>query len=150
MSELNISYGVSKMQRIRNVFMYSSFAIFGLYFCIKEGLANSYSIMFFLSLLCFICGVILILMSTVWLPAPLLSIDNDKIEANPQDKKSIIVDWVTISRVNIGPGYVVFLTEGGQKQRKIDLTNLKYEDVSKVKGKIIELCEYKNIPYSND
>ncbi|MFV0420434.1 MAG: hypothetical protein ACK5KT_17130 [Dysgonomonas sp.] len=150
MSELNISYGVSKTQRITNIFMYSYFAIFGLYFCIKEGLANTYSIMFFLSLLCFICGVILILMSTVWLPASLLIIDNDKIEANPQDKKGVIVDWVTISRVNIGPGYVVFLTEGGQKQRKIDLTNLKYEDVSKVKAKIIELCEYKNIPYSND
>lgn len=150
MSELNISYGVSKTQRITNIIIYSYFAAFGLYFCVKEGLANSYTVIFFLSLLCFLLGAILILRSTVWLPAPLLSIDNDKIEANPHDKKSIVVDWVAVNRVNIGPGYIVFLTDGGQKQRKIDLTNLKYEDVSKVKGKIIELCEYKNIPYSND
>lgn len=150
MDELNISYGMSKTQRVTNIVIYAYFAVFGLYFCVKEGIAKNFDVVFFLALLCFLLGAILILRNTIWLPAPLLSIGKDKVTANSQGKKSIMVDWVAVSKVNIGPGYIVFLTNGEQKQRKIELSILKYEDVSKVKSKIIELCEYKNIPYSND
>lgn len=150
MDELNISYNISKSHRITNVIIFSYFTGLGLYMCIKNMLVANYDIVFFLGLLCFILGVILILRNTVWLSPPILNISNEKVISTPPNSKSVTVEWVNVSRVNIGPGYLVFFLNGGQKQSKIELLSLKYEDLLTVKSKIIELCEYKNIPYSND
>lgn len=150
MNELNISYNISKGHRITNIVIFSYFTGLGLYMCIKNILIASYGIVFFLGLLCILLGIILILRNTVWLSVPILNISNDKVVSNPPNSKSITIDWVAVSRVNIGPGYLVFFLNGGQKQSKIELLSLKYEDLLTVKSKIVELCEYKNIPYSND
>jgi len=130
--------------------MYSYFAAFGLYLCIIEGVASRYGVFFFCALICFILAAILILKNTLWLPAPILKINNETIASHSPQRKSMSIEWVNVSSVNVGPGYIVFLIDGGQKQRKLELSELKYEDVIKVKGMIIELCGHKNIPYKND
>lgn len=150
MEELSINYEVSKRGRIANVAIFSFFAAYGLYNCVKEGLVDNFSLLFYVALLCFLGGVILILRNTLWLPAPILSISNSNIVSNIPGKKRFTVDWVNVSKVNIGPGYITFLLNGEQKQQKLDLLPLKYEDLLAVKAKIMELCEFKNIAYHND
>lgn len=79
-----------------------------------------------------------------------MNISNEKIEANLSGQKKILIDWATVSNINIGQSYIVFFTNGGQKQRKLELAELKYNDLLAVKSKVIELCEHKNISYRND
>lgn len=150
MEELNLNYGLSKGQRATNVIVYSLFAAYTLYLCVKEGITSHFGVWFFISLALFLLAVVFILKNTVWLPPAVLSIDKEKISSNFSGHKSLKIDWVNVSKVNIGPGYIIFLLNGGQKQGKIDLLPLRYEDLLTVKSKVIELCEYKNIPYQND
>lgn len=150
MEELSINYEKSKSSRIGYIIIFSYFAAYGLYNCVKEGLADNFNVLFYLALLCFLGGVILILKNTVWLPTPILIISNSNIASNTPGKKRFTLDWVNVSKVNIGPGYITFQLNGGQKQQKLDLLPLKYEDLLAVKAKVMELCEFKNIPYHND
>lgn len=150
MEELNLNYGLSKGQRVTNVIVYSLFAAYTLYLCVKEGIINHFGVWFFISLALFLLAVVFILKNTVWLPPAVLSMDKEKISSNFPGHKSLKIDWINVSKVNIGPGYIIFLLNGGQKQAKIDLLSLRYEDLLTVKSKVIELCEYKNIPYQND
>lgn len=150
MEELTINYEISKKGRVANIIIFSYFAAYGLYNCVKEGLADNFNVLFYLGLLCFVAGAILILKNTVWQPASILSMSNNSITSNIPGKKSFAIDWVNVSRVNIGPGYITFQLNGGQKQQKLDLLPLKYEDLLAVKAKVMELCEFKNIPYHND
>ncbi len=114
----------------------------GIVFCVTE---NAYNFRFFLGLFYAICGAIILLRNTVWQPTPILQITNSTIET-----KKIKIDWTTVSKINIGLAYILFLTNGEQKQQKLDLSELLYKDIKDVKIKIIELCEHKNIPYHND
>lgn len=150
MEELIVNYEISKKGRITNVIIFSYFAAYGLYNCVKEGLVDNFNILFYLGLLCFVAGVILILKNTLWLPPPILIMNTNKIESHSPGKKSFTIDWVNVSRVNIGPGYISFLLNGEKKQQKLELLSLKYEDLLAVKAKVMELCEFKNIPYHND
>lgn len=151
MDELVINYnGVSKNKRIANSIVGIYLALFTLYFSIIEGIANRYGILFFCALIGFILAAILILSNTLWVSGATLSIDSNIINSNLPGQTKTSIDWINVSSVNIGVSYIVFSLNGGQKQRKIDLSGLKYDDVKTVKSKIVEACEYKNIPYHND
>ncbi|MDR1707381.1 hypothetical protein [Dysgonomonas sp.] len=143
MEDLIISYSrISKGLRITYIFFAICMLAGGIALCVME---NSYSFRFFMGLFYAIIGVFTILKNTVWQPVPTLQITNNTIEA-----KKIKIDWTTVSKINIGLAYIVFLTNGEQKQQKLDLSELLYKDIKDVKSKIIELCEQKNIPYHND
>ncbi|MBB4037822.1 hypothetical protein GGR21_003743 [Dysgonomonas hofstadii] len=151
MEELRISYATTKNQRMTNVVIFSYFTLFGLYFVITQALISNYkSLIFIGSAILSLLAIILLLKNTLWLPAPLVNISNEKIEANLSGQKKILIDWATVSNINIGQSYIVFFTNGGQKQRKLELAELKYNDLLAVKSKVIELCEHKNISYRND
>jgi hypothetical protein len=108
-------------------------------------LETAYTFRFFLYLLYAVCGAIMLIRNTLWLPSPVLTITNNLIET-----KKMKMDWTSVSRVNIGLGYIVFLLNGEQKQQRLNLSDILYKDVRMVKAKVIELCEQKNIPYHND
>lgn len=151
MEKLKINYAsTSETRRIVNIIAGGFLAIFTLYFCISQAIASTYGILFFCALIGFILSAITVLSSTVWQPKDLLKIDSISIEANLPKQSKASIDWTSVSRVNIGVSYLVFLTNGEKKQNKLDLSGIVYEDVLKVKSKVIELCEYKNIPYQND
>lgn len=150
MNELLIDYGKPKGKRITTIAVGSYFALFCLYFCITEGVAERFSVLFLCALVGFILASVLVLANTLWLPDPVLRIDNEIVKSNPPKQKGITVSWTSVSRVNIGVSYVVFSVNGGVKQQKIDLSSIYYSDIKAVKATIIELCEYKNIPYLND
>lgn len=151
MDELNINYSnISQIRKIVNVITGAFLTIFTLYFCVTEGVANRFGVLFFCAMAGFILSVILLLSNTLWLPGPILKIDSNTIAANLPKQGKLIFDWTSVSRVNIGVSYLVFLVNGEKKQRKLDLSILIYDDVKTVKAKIVEMCEYKNIPYQND
>lgn len=150
MNELNLNYGTTKSQKITNIILAAYFTGFGLFIGIKEALVSNYSAVFICAAICILLGALMLLRNTVWLPTPILRIDNETIDINSPGQKSIKIEWVNVSKVNIGPGYIIFFTNGGQKQRKLELSEIKYDDIQKVKSKVIELAEYKNIPYHND
>ncbi|MDU1889860.1 MAG: hypothetical protein E6767_04155 [Dysgonomonas sp.] len=150
MNELNLNYGTTKTQKTTNIVLSVYFIAFGLFIGISQVIIKSYGIVFIGALICVVFAALILLRNTVWLPVPILKIDNEGIASQLFGKKSEKVEWVNVSKVNIGPGYIIFFVNGGQKQKNLDLSELKYNDITKVKSKIIELCEYKNIPYHND
>jgi hypothetical protein len=143
MEDLIINYGkTSKGMRGISIFFAVCMLAGGIALCVTE---SFYSFVFYMHLLYAICGAVMILKNTVWQPAPTLQITNSAIKS-----PKISVDWTSVSKVNIGLGYIVFLLNGEQKQQKLNLSDLLYKDVKEVKSKVIELCEQKNIPYHND
>lgn len=151
MNELTINYKeTSKTKKILNIIIAVYLGGFSLYFCFTEAVANRYGILFFCALAGFVLALILLFINTLWQPATLLRIDSNTIISHLPKQSKATFDWTNVSRVNIGVSYIIFLVNGEQKQRKMDLSVLMYEDVMNVKSKIIEICEYKNIPYHND
>ncbi|MFV0538345.1 MAG: hypothetical protein ACK5M3_13400 [Dysgonomonas sp.] len=143
MNDLIINYNsIPKSLKIVYIFFGCCVLAGGIAICVME---NAYNFRFYLGLFYAIIGVITILKNTVWQPTPILQITNSTIEA-----KKIKIDWTTVSKINIGLAYIVFLTNGEQKQQRLDLSELLYKDIKDAKSKIIELCEQKNIPYHND
>lgn len=81
---------------------------------------------------------------------PTLKINNESIESNLPYEKKTSINWIDVSKVNIGVSHINFLLNGEQKEQKLNLSGLIYNDLKNVKSKIIELCEHKNISYNND
>lgn len=150
MDDLLINYGISKTKKITNIIIGTYLACFTLYFCITEAIGSRFSILFFCALIGLVLAIILILSNTLWLSEPSLKIDGNAIESNPPTKNSLTIDWARVSKVNIGMSYITFAINGGQKQQKLELSYLTYNDMVSAKSKVIEFCEYKNIPYQND
>lgn len=150
MNELLIDYGMPKGKRMTTIVVGSYFALFSLYFCVTEGIVERFSVLFVCALVGLVLAAVLVLGNTLWLQEAVLKIDNEVVKSNPPKQKGITVSWTSVSRVNIGVSYIVFSVNGGVKQQKIDLSSIYYSDIKEVKAKIIELCEYKNIPYLND
>jgi len=145
MEELNINYGLTKTQRIVYALFGLCLVVSGIYLAVKQNLIGDRGIFFFTGIVYAIIGIITILRSTVWQPAPVLRITNEVVET-----KKTKMNWTSVSKVNIGLGYIVFLLNGEQKQQKLDFADILYKDVKSVKSKVIEICEQKNIPYHND
>ena len=55
--------------------------------------------------------------------------------------------WETVTELGIGLSYLTLTTTG--TNYKIDLGNLKYNDLKRIKSKLIEVCEAKSIPFGN-
>lgn len=143
MEDLIINYGQpSKGIRWFSIVLASFVMVGGVAICVAE---NAYNYRFYLGLFYVVVGVVTILRNTVWQPSPVLTVTNNLIET-----KKIKIDWTSVSKVNIGLGYIVFLLNGEQKQQKLDLSEFLYKDIKEVKVRVIELCEQKNIPYHND
>lgn len=150
MNELSINYKeIPQTKKIFNIISSVYLMGFSLYFSITEAVGSRYGILFFCALIAFAFALIHLL-NNILQKAPLLKMDSNTVIANLPNQSKTTIDWTNISRVNIGVSYIVFLINGEQKQRKLDLSALVYDDVKNVKSKVVEICEYKNIPYQND
>lgn len=150
MNELIINYGLSKGKKILNIIIGTYLAIFCLYFSITEGVANRFEVLFFSSLIGFVLAAILILSNTLWASGTIVQIDSNTVDAKITGQNNLKIEWTNVSKINIGISYIIFFVNGGQKQQKMDLSDILYKDVKDIKSKIIEVSEYKNIPYHND
>lgn len=150
MDELLINYGMPKSKKMLNAVIGAYLVVFCLYFCITEGVASRFGVLFVCAAIGFVLALILVLGNTLWSAPPALKVNNETVESNPTGQKGITVNWANVSQVTLGMNYIVFHVNGGQKQQKVDLSYIVYKDVKDIKSKVIELCEYKNIPYKND
>lgn len=152
MNELTISYGASKTKKIVNIIFGVYFTVFSLYFLINELMAtpSRYGVLFFCALIGTLIGIAMVVGATLFVSKPIIKIDNTVIQPGAAlDKNQTPIEWANVSEMNIGVSYIIFIVNG-QKQQKIDLSQLLYKDIVTVKSKAIEICEFKNIPYKND
>lgn len=150
MNALVIENKTPKIRRTLRAITGAYMTIFCGYFLFGEVVVNNYALLFFSATIGAIFGLVLLLSNTLWTSdLKLLSIDNSTISSKVSGSK-FDEEWVKVSKITIGVSYIIFFTEGGRKQRKLDLSQLQYSDVSNVKSKVIELCQYKNIAYIND
>lgn len=148
MNELIISYAESKTKKIIKIIVGIYFTAFTLYFVVIQLLAKQYNTLFVFALIGFVLGIAIVLTNTVMGSKPLVKIDNSAIVSNLPSQSGEIA-WADVTEMNIGMSYLLFIMNG-QKQRKIDFSDLKYKDLKEVKSKAAEICEFKNIPYKND
>ncbi len=120
-----------------------------LYFVISKAIANTIDFAFYLYAVGAILGIMLVLQNTLFRSNFFVRMDNNSFEINTHSQDKYLIEWTNVSQVNLGISYAVF-TLNGQKQAKIDLSSLTYNDLKDTKSKIIETCEHKNIPYKND
>lgn len=149
MNEFIINYNKSKSGQIIGLLAGAYLSIFFLYYVINKIIASVFDFTFYLYALGAVLGIILILQNTLFKTKFTLRIDNNRLEVNIPSQSNSLIEWTNVSQVNMGVSYVIFLLNG-QKQIKIDLSSLTYNDLKNTKSKIIEVCEYKNIPYKND
>jgi len=150
MNELIINYSDSKSKKLTSIIIGAYFTVFCMYFLILEWLAHRYAMLFFFSLIGALFGIAIIVRYTLLASRPVIKIDNTGIYPNlPVEKNQIPIEWAAVTEMNIGVSYLVFILNG-QKQQRIDLSYLLYKDMKEVKSKVMEICEFKNIPYKND
>lgn len=150
MNALIIEEKYSKFAKISNTILSIIFIALCVFIALRESAIETYGILFFGAAFCGVAHLVKLLYNTVWKSDRLLlKINNTDITSKVSGSK-FDEEWVQVSKVTIGVSYIIFFIDGGRKQRKLDLSQLFYNDVGNVKSKVIELCEYKNIPYLND
>lgn len=151
MNELIVNTGIAKPKRIANIVIGSYLLLFCLYFFVEESMRKSFGLLFYASLIGILLAAI-VLFGSLWAAKPTIKIDTTSFVAHlpMQKEKDITIIWADVSRVNIGLSYLVFILNGGQNQKNIDLSALSFNDLKLVKSKVIEMNEQKNIPYHND
>lgn len=148
MEELKIEYGISKQIKIISIINATLLLVTYLILGIRQVTTSNYSYLFYLSLVGIIFSVLLFLIVTVWQKPIIITIDNDEIDINlPNQKIDGSILWNDITQVGIGLSYITLTSE--PTSYKIDLGNLKYNDLRKVKSKLIEICESRDIPFNN-
>ncbi len=150
MNALIIEEKTPKVRRTARAIMGVYFTAFAGYFLFTEAVAENYGLLFWTAAVATVMAIVLLVANTLWISdRQLLNIDNSQIVSKVSGSK-FAEEWVQVSKVTIGVSYIIFFVDGGRKQRKLDLSQLLYNDVGNVKSKVIELCEYKNIAYLND
>lgn len=149
MNEFIISYNKIKSGQIIGLLAGAYLTIFFIYYVIVKIMANDFDFIFYLYAFGLVLGILLIIQNTLLRKKLFVRIDNNVINLNIHSQNNTLIDWTNVSQVNVGVSYIVFILNG-QKQAKIDLSSLTYNDLKDTKSKIIEVCEYKNIPYKND
>lgn len=150
MEELVVTYGQPKGNKVLFVAIGTAITVCGLMIIAKQIFDKQYDILLVSGVFNTIFGISISLRHTVWKYNPLVKINNEIIQFDFSGNKKTSINWVDVSKVNIGVSYINFLLNGEQKEQKLNLSGLIYNDLKSVKSKIIELCEHKNISYNND
>lgn len=123
-------------------------AIFSFYLCVLEVIAGRYNFWFFATLGLFVLAIIIIFIMLRKKANPLVIITNESVYFNLEKGKAQLSYWNDIKTIGIGIS-ALKITQDETKTLDIDLGTLKYNDIKKLKTRIIELCEGKNIPFAN-
>lgn len=148
MEELRIIYMLPKKEKIISLISGIYMSIGTLAIIVLQIIANKYGFVFYAGLAGLLIGVLRILSATVWQKSTTILIDNDEIDITlPNQKINGSITWENVTSVGIGISYITLTSS--PTNYKLDLGNLKYNDLKRVKTKLIEICESKNIPFSN-
>lgn len=120
------------------------------YFVFTEAAVDSYGVLFFVALVGALMGLIILLLNTLWeRNKRLLVVDQSKVESNIKPNK-FKVEWINVSNVRIYSSSIYFYVSGGKKERIIDLADIHLKDIEPIKNKVMEICKYKTIAYTNE
>ncbi len=148
MEELNIKYTISQKVKLISLLAGIYLAATTLTLGIMQALEKNFAFVFYASLVGLLLAVLLILTVTVWQKSIVITINNQEIDISlPNQQIDGSITWDNVTQVGIGLSYITLTSE--PTNYKIDLGNLKYNDLKRVKTKIIEVCESKEIPFSN-
>lgn len=115
---------------------------------ISKALSNKFDFLFYVGIAGVILAALLLLTVTVWQSDLLIEIDNDEFRIQlPKQRMDGSISLETVTQLGIGLSQLTLMT--AEKNYKIDLGNLKYNDLKKIKAKLIEVCEARSIPFSN-
>jgi hypothetical protein len=148
MKNLEVNYSISKNLK------YLAMASGGCLFAISAGvsisraIAGSYSFFFYVGVVGMLVALALVL--TFWLSQskPIVVITNEQFQMRFPKYFEGVVEWKDVAQLTIGLSYIT-ITTNENEHLKIDFENLKYVDIRAIKTKLIEICEEKNISYSN-
>lgn len=150
MNDLIINYGDSKSSKILSLIIGGYSVLYGLYNGVQRALVDSFGFDFYLSIIAIVLGLILILKVTQWAPKPIVIINAESLYINMSSQKSVYTsEWINVKEIFFGISYIKIQETDG-KTYSVDLSGLKYNDLKDVKARLVEYCEYKNIPYKND
>lgn len=149
MNELVINYSISKNIKALGIIAGAYLFSISIGLSIFQALQNKFAFFFFAGIVGTLLGIILILSVTTWQSKPVIVINNDQFHIYlPKQRIDGAIFWENVTQLGIGLSYLTMQTNAN-KNYKVDLENLKYSDLRAVKTKLIEICEAKNIPYSN-
>ncbi len=148
MNDLIITYSLSKKIKITAIIAGIFLTALSAGIAILQALENKFTFYFVVGVLGVLIGIILILVVVSHPDDLQLEINNDEFRIRlPKQRIDGLIEWVNVRQVGIGLSFLTLATEG--KNYKIDLGNLKYNDLKLIKTKLIEVCEAKGIPYNN-
>lgn len=148
MESLIINPQTSKMKNYTLAFVGLYFLLFCGYLVFSEAAIERYYAMFFFAAIGMFVALALFLVNTLWISnKALLKIDNVTIESNIKGSK-FKIEWVQVSKVEMTEYDIIFYTDGGRKERRMNLSNILYKEIFPIRNKIEELCEHKNISLS--
>lgn len=150
MEELVVTYGQPKGNKVVFIAIGTFIMVCGFMVVGNQIFNKQYTLSLVSGIFNIILGLSVLIRYTIWKQHPAVKINNEIIQFDFSGNKKTSINWVDVSKVNIGVSYINFLLNGEQKEQKLNLSGLIYNDLKSVKSKIIELCEHKNISYNND
>lgn len=148
MEDLQIIYTLPKRIKIFTLAVACFLLLLSAGISISEGLADKFGLLFYVGIAGVVMSAVSALMVTAGQLELIIDINNDHFRIKlPKQRIDGSVLWETVTQLGIGLSYLTLATTG--TNYKIDLGNVKYNDLKKIKTKLIEVCESKNIPYSN-
>jgi hypothetical protein len=149
MKDLVINYSISK--NLKYLAIISGVYLFGISagVSIFQTIAKNYSFLFYVGLAGVVIALVLVLTFFLMHYKPVITITNEHFQVClPKQDIDGVIEWDNVTQVGIGLSYITFKTHENENY-KIDLENLKYVDIRAIKSRLIEICEEKNIAYSN-
>ena len=148
MDELIIEYSISKRSKIMSILSGIYLSAMSITLMVGQVINKNYAFVFYACLAGLSLGVVSILVATIWQYKRTIIINNDELNINlPNQRINGTIMWDSVSQLGIGLSYITIITD--ETNYKIDLENIMYSDLKKIKSKLIEVCEAKSIPFNN-
>jgi|AGTN01.3.fsa_nt_gi hypothetical protein len=149
MNELKITYSIAKNLKVLAI-------VAGIYLVgisagviIYQLIEQTLTFFFYAGIVGAVVGIVTVYTFIVSQSKPIIVINNEQFHVHlPKQRIDGAISWDNVHQVGIGLSHITMATLDN-KNYKIDLENLKYSDIRAIKSKLIEICEAKNIPYSN-
>lgn len=154
MQPLQIKYTLSGKVRFLALIAGGYLLLLSLFIGIREAIDKNFQFVFYLAVAGIIIATLLLLLVTVWQRQTTIEVDNEELRMKlPKQEIDGVISWDNISEVGIGLSYITLIADndedGESENYKIDLGNLKYNDLRDFKSKIIEVCESRQIDFKN-
>ncbi len=148
MNDLEIKYTISQRIKLIATISASYLFIVSVVMGVKQALNSNFSFLFYVGIVGIVLSVLLFLIVTIWQSPTIININNESLDINlPNQKIDGSILWSEVTQLGVGIGHITI--DGINDNYIIDFGNIKYNDLKRIKTKLIEVCEARNIPFSN-